>query len=280
MVANLVLSLFPGADLFGRGFEAAGYCVVRGPDPLWGQSIEDFTPLAGCFEGCIGGSPCQDFSKARRHAPSGLGRRMLREFARCVEMADPNFWILENVPGVPDLVVPNYIIARLNVRASEFGGRTHRLRTFQFGCHDGIFPVLKRPSEYENFRRKNPSTEMVPAAMASEGRRKQRRSWSDFCELQGLPRTFEIPGVTLRARYSLVGNGVFVPLARAVAFAIKSRQVTAGQRTCVCGCWRPVGGNSLHALASCRKRMERLRRVDARRERVRHDVAEQQGGVA
>ncbi len=31
---QLVLSLFPGLDLFGKGFEAEGFCVVRGPDPM------------------------------------------------------------------------------------------------------------------------------------------------------------------------------------------------------------------------------------------------------
>lgn len=31
---NLVLSIFPGIGLFDRGFEAAGFCVVRGPDVL------------------------------------------------------------------------------------------------------------------------------------------------------------------------------------------------------------------------------------------------------
>ena len=34
MKFELVLSLFPGIDLLGRGFEAEGFCVVRGPDLL------------------------------------------------------------------------------------------------------------------------------------------------------------------------------------------------------------------------------------------------------
>ncbi len=35
-MTQLVLSVFPGIDLLGRGFEAEGFCVVRGPDLLWG----------------------------------------------------------------------------------------------------------------------------------------------------------------------------------------------------------------------------------------------------
>jgi hypothetical protein len=42
-VIGLVLSLFPGIDLFGRGFEAAGFCVVRGPDLILAAT---FAPLA------------------------------------------------------------------------------------------------------------------------------------------------------------------------------------------------------------------------------------------
>ena len=33
---GLVLSVFPGIDLLGRAFEEQEYCVVRGPDLLWG----------------------------------------------------------------------------------------------------------------------------------------------------------------------------------------------------------------------------------------------------
>ena len=39
---QVVLSLFPGADLLGRAFEQLGFCVVRGPELLLGQDIRDF----------------------------------------------------------------------------------------------------------------------------------------------------------------------------------------------------------------------------------------------
>ena len=57
MIRGLVLSLFPGADLLGRGFELAGYCVVRGPDLLFGQKVEDFHPLPDVFAGRRGAVP-------------------------------------------------------------------------------------------------------------------------------------------------------------------------------------------------------------------------------
>lgn len=33
---RLILSLFPGIGLLDRAFEECGFCVVRGPDILWG----------------------------------------------------------------------------------------------------------------------------------------------------------------------------------------------------------------------------------------------------
>lgn len=55
--SQLVLSIFPGIDLFGLGFEQEGFPVVRGPDPLFGGDIRTFTIPAEKFDGIIGGPP-------------------------------------------------------------------------------------------------------------------------------------------------------------------------------------------------------------------------------
>jgi DNA (cytosine-5)-methyltransferase 1 len=60
---QLVLSLFPGIGLLDMAFELEGFCVVRGPDVLWGGDIRRFHPPSGKFDGVIGGPPCQAFSK-------------------------------------------------------------------------------------------------------------------------------------------------------------------------------------------------------------------------
>src|SRR5258705_4889994 len=57
----LVLSLFPGIGLLDMAFEAEGFCVVRGPDVLWGGDVRRFSPPAGVFQGVIGRPPPQDF---------------------------------------------------------------------------------------------------------------------------------------------------------------------------------------------------------------------------
>src|SRR4051812_46756528 len=98
----LVLSLFPGIDLLGMGFEQVGFCVVRGPDLLWGGDVRHFDVPAGRFDGFIAGPPCQDFSGFRRSAPTGYGDEMLAHFRRLVTEGGPFWWLMENVARVPD----------------------------------------------------------------------------------------------------------------------------------------------------------------------------------
>ena len=103
----LVLSLFPGIGLLDRAFEEEGFCVVRGPDLLWGGDVDRFHPPAGRFTGVVGGPPCQCFvayanlnrSIGNRVAPDKTG-----EFARCVVEAAPEWFLMENSPNVPDMI--------------------------------------------------------------------------------------------------------------------------------------------------------------------------------
>lgn len=244
----LVLSLFPGIDLMGRGFEQEGFCVVRGPDTLWGGDIRTFTPPPDRFDGVIGGSPCQDFSRLRRCPPSGYGRDMLTEFVRCVEQAAPDWFLLENVPGVPDISPHGYAVQRFDLRANEVGLNQQRLRHFQFGSRRGNVLVLDRPERTHVTER---------AAVATEGARANRRAWADFCALQGVP-PLDLAALTQTARYQVVGNGVPVPMAAFIARAIKCQQKDV--RLCACGCGRRTTGRATSAGPACRKRLERRRR--------------------
>jgi DNA (cytosine-5)-methyltransferase 1 len=257
--SRLVLSLFPGAGLLDRGFEQAGFCVVRGPDTVFGQRIEDFHATCGHFAGVIGGPPCQDFSRARRAPPTGHGVRMLAEFARVVTEAAPLWWLMENVPQVPDLHVPGYAVQRFNCFAYEFGLKQRRNRCFQFGSLDGVKLVVPRlaPSHF------GPWAETITTKHG-------HRNFADLCELQGLPRNFHLPGLSRTAQIRCVANGVPVPMARGVAEAIRDRRVT-DQRLCVCGCGRPLTGPARQqsATAACRKRIERSRRQVWRTDFVR-----------
>lgn len=257
---QLVLSVFPGIDLLGRGFEAEGFAVVRGPDLIFGQDVRSFHVPPGKFAGVIGGPPCQDFSAARRSEPTGYGVAMLNEFARVVTEAGPDWWLLKNVPRVPDVEIAGYLTQRIDVDAREAGLAQRRRRHFQFGYRAGQGPlVIHRALAFGAVSQRT--------CLAVEGSQIERRSWPDFCELQGLPREFDLPGWPVAFKYRAVGNGVPVPVARMIARAIAQRDLTrlllAGEvtpRVCACGCARPVFGQQKAALAACRKRLERRRK--------------------
>ena len=87
---GLVLSIFPGIDLLGRAFEEEGYCVVRGPDLLWGGDICSFHPPEGVFEGVIGGPPCKGESNLAA-LNNKRGESMANEFHRIVEETQPQW---------------------------------------------------------------------------------------------------------------------------------------------------------------------------------------------
>lgn len=254
----LVLSIFPGVDCFGRAFETEGFCVVRGPDLLWGGDIRRFEPPAGKFWGVVGGSPCQDFSAARRAPPTGLGRVLMGEFARVVRQAAPEWYVLENVPRAPDLRIDGFAYQRIDVNQGWYSG-VSRLRHFQFGSRGGA--TLQIP-------RGVPVRGKEPAAMAHDA-----RGFAEVCRLQGLPTNFDLPGFTTAAKIAAVGNGVPLVLGRVVARAIRRAygldgdgedpvfdRSTVVRRRCLCGCGREVTGRHRYDSAACRKRAERARR--------------------
>lgn len=262
---QLILSLFPGIDLFGRGFEAEGYCVVRAPDLIFGGDIRNFHAPDGHFNGVIGGSPCQDFSKLRRSPPTGYGLEMLKEFTRLIDETRPQWFLLENVPTVPDITVNGYTVQRLDLNARECGAKQNRPRHFQFGSSTGrvIVPGRAKPATGQS--------QIEPCATATEGKNKTRRSWSDFCELQGLPRDFDLPSFTLTAKYRAVGNGVHIAVARTLARAIQDSYTrTDTIQLCACNCGRPVTGKQIMATPACRKRMQKRR--DALKPTKRRDL--------
>lgn len=255
-MTELVLSLFPGIGLFDRGFEDAGFCVVRGPDTLWGGDIRRFHPPAGHFTGVFGGSPCQNFSTVNRHRDAAAGMALVKEFIRCAIEAEPDWFLMENVPGSPAVTVPGFAVQLFTLNASHVGSEQHRLRKFNYGHKPGTPElVLKRDAVTGASQR---------TCLASEGRRAGRRTWAEFCRLQGLPPGYDLPGFTVAEKYKAVGNGVPYPLALALARAVitTARHVTP-HRLCSCGCGQFVTGREVTAGPACRKREQRKRDMAA-----------------
>ena len=102
---QLVLSIFPGLGLLDMAFEQEGFCIVRGPDVLWGGDIRRFDPPPGRFDGVIGGPPCQTFSRmAHMVRQNGLQPKfgnLIPQFERCVMASRPRWFLMENVPDAP-----------------------------------------------------------------------------------------------------------------------------------------------------------------------------------
>lgn len=264
---RLILSIFPGVDLFGRPFEEHGFCVVRGPDLIYGGDVRTFRVPAGCFAGVIGGPPCQEFSGANRSEPTGYGEAMLDEYARIVTEAQPDWWLMENVARVPDVKISGYSWQRFPLDLGWFTD-CGRLRHFQFGSRRGLLldpPISTRRSNLE------------PAALASDD-----RSFAQLLHLQGLPADFELECFTVEGKKRAVGNGVPIPLGRVLAALIDrdvygvtelaSIAVTAlGESavtrpganpvTCLCGCGRSLVGRAQYAGSACRKRAQRRRQA-------------------
>jgi DNA (cytosine-5)-methyltransferase 1 len=257
--AALVLSLFPGVDLLGRAFGQAGFCVVTGPELLFGSRVEDFRGLAGRFDGIIAGPPCQDFSSARRNEPTGDGVRLLREFLRVVAECRPTWWLAENVPAVPDLRLDGYQVQRFDLWDVECGGIQARCRHIQFGHRSGW---ILRPK-----RRQLSHTGMVRFAVTGRSAilasQYGERSFREHCRRQGLEGSFRAPGLRPRPLWWAIGNGVPMTMGRTLAEAVLSAGPRDPARDCLCGCGRSISGrriNARHATPACRKRMERLRR--------------------
>lgn len=228
----LVLSLFPGIGLLDRAFELEGFCVVRGPDLLWGGDIRTFHPPAGKFDGVIGGPPCQMFSRMRHLNPRAGEKHgnMIPEFERCVREAEPSWFVMENVLAAPIPDVPNYMVLEsIILRDVWVGGSTVRLRRFSFGSRfaplsDGTHRLLRLPVEYLALWSTQPDASPL-AGHGPVGRGKghsRQISLAEAARRQGLPEDFLADSpLTVHGRRAAIGNGVPLPMGRAIAKAVK-----------------------------------------------------------
>lgn len=236
---GLVLSLFPGIGLLDMAFEAEGFCVVRGPDLLWGGDIRSFDPPAGRFDGVIGGPPCQHWSRLRHIVKANgyeVAPDLIPEFERCVAAAAPGWFLMEEVPEAPPPVVAGYLVDQHLVRDVWCGGETSRLRRFSFGSRDGRRLVVETMA----LHRADPERAVtgggrdVPVAIGGSGKRKPgvtggrlpkqgtARPMAETLAAQGLQPDFfgPEPPFTVLAMRQMIGNGVPLALGRAVAAAV------------------------------------------------------------
>ena len=246
-MSELILSLFPGIGLLDIAFEEQGFCVVRGPDVLWGGDIKRFHPPAGRFDGVIGGPPCQAFSALVHlvrhvHGEQAVAPNLIPEFERCIAEAQPLWFLMENVPAAPKPAVTGYAVDSFVLNNRWVGGIQRRERRFCFGVR-GEQPLdLRCYLKVELFE----PLEWAPAVVASGGysgvlvtrdrggKRKKpdiasykskasRTIVAESLRLQGLsPDFFQHSPLTIEGQQKVIGNGVPLPLGRAVASAVRA----------------------------------------------------------
>lgn len=243
-MTQLVLSLFPGIGLLDRAFEEEGFCVVRGPDLLWGGDVKRFFPPAGRFDGIIGGSPCQCFSRLVhivRHNGYEVGENLVPEFERVIHEAQPSWWVMENVIEAPVPTVPGYLVDPSVLDNRHLGEVQSRKHRFSFGTRDGrrlhyeTAALVNVDYDYRvcasEIRRTPVKMTGKDGAGVIKDKRTRRGSLSsrgrarklpEMLELQGLPRDFfDNSPFTMKGKGEMLGNGVPLFMGRCLARAIK-----------------------------------------------------------
>lgn len=244
---QLVLSLFPGIGLLDAAFELEGFCVARGPDVLWGGDVREFHPPAERFDGVIGGPPCQAFSRlahmVRQNGYEPKFGNLIPEFERVVREAKPVWFLMENVPEAPTPAVDGYGVwsTLLNNRQciDDTTGKAaiqNRVRRWTFGYRGERRVLLIETAALEAFEFEYAATggSARPVAIGGSGKPKKFRDgkgampWNaksasafrEVCGKQGLPPDFDLPPFTVTAKCKAVGNGVPLPMGRALAKAV------------------------------------------------------------
>lgn len=181
-----IIDLFCGIGGLSLGFEQAGFEVVSAVD-MWADavktynhnreervaeviSVEDYNvkelPAIIVHEkitGIIGGPPCQGFSTVGKREVDDPRNKMYLEFYKAVKLADPEFFLIENVKGmltlnkgafVKDLLKRfgkdglGYTISYKLLNAADYGIPQNRYRVFYIGIKNKKF-VFPEPFDYK-----------------------------------------------------------------------------------------------------------------------------------
>jgi DNA (cytosine-5)-methyltransferase 1 len=245
-MSELVLSLFPGIGLLDMAFEEQGFCVVRGPDVLWGGDIKRFHPPKGRFDGVIGGPPCQHWSRMKhmviqRYGAEKVAEDLIPEYERVVTEAQPSWFLMEEVEAAPEPAIEGYTVSSHLLNNRWFDGEQHRKRRFSFGVRGDRRVDLWHYLEMTAFE----TMAWAPAVLASGGNKlgghvkldrggkpknhavsnmgyKTRDYFVEAIRLQGLPSDFlDKAPFTVEGKIKVIGNGVPLPMGRAIAKAVR-----------------------------------------------------------
>lgn len=256
MIRQLVLSLFPGVGLLDKAFIDSGFCVVQAADKLTGGDIVDFIGMPRRFDGIIAGPPCQGFSIANSHRLDEthhsviMSRELMRHTCRIIEECKPAWFLVENVPCVPDIRVRNYSVQRIPITDFECGGPQFRCRHIQFGSVKNHVIRPTRVNDCTRNRRKGRRIESVTTKTSIHV------DFPDLCKKQGLKTVLTLEGWSKKAKFRAVGNGVPLTIGKVLADAVKQQSPFNPDTDCQCGCGRIITKRAITATAACRKRRQ------------------------
>jgi DNA (cytosine-5)-methyltransferase 1 len=164
---------------------------------------------------------------------------MTPEYARVVNVAQPAWFLRENVRHAPDLDVPGYSIQTFVLNNRWLGEAQDRTRKFWFGSRDGrrIFVETVALESVEYRQAVTSSLRAVSVKLGGNGRPKRtysiegkrhgpdrgrRAALAEMLEHQGLPVDYfdDVP-LTQTGKRIALGNGVPMAMGRAVARAVK-----------------------------------------------------------
>ena len=177
MIKKNIIDLFAGCGGLSLGFELAGFNIplaieidewasetYKRNHPKTKVITDDITQildlsrlLSGSTEtinGIIGGPPCQGFSLSGNRDKNDPRNSLFMEFVRFVRYFTPEFFVMENVPGllsmktkkgewVKDVIISEFKASGYNVdhhilNAAEFGVPQSRMRVVFIGVRNDL----------------------------------------------------------------------------------------------------------------------------------------------
>lgn len=179
-----IIDLFCGIGGLSLGFENAGFEIAAAID-MWDDAIKTFNhnrkvkvaqtiPVEQFNDdilpelikkekitGIIGGPPCQGFSTVGKRNINDDRNKLYLEFYKAVKIANPDFFVIENVKGmltlnkgafVDDIIRRfgedglGYTISKQLVNAADYGVPQNRYRVFFVGIkgHKFVFPETNK----------------------------------------------------------------------------------------------------------------------------------------
>ena len=161
-----IIDLFCGAGGLSTGFEMAGFETILGIEHIerFGETfkanhpeaelicddirkvkIDDIKKIIGNDHISVvcGGPPCQGFSGAGRRDPSDPRNSLFMEFIRIVDGIKPDYFVMENVPGLLTMKTENGEIVT-DIISSEFEKIGYKMKFKKLVAADYGVPQKRR----------------------------------------------------------------------------------------------------------------------------------------